>query len=67
MTRRMEGRESYRASHGTYPRGHGRWMFEMTSGTETQTYTHTGMYSEAQRAAFQAARNMNANTVRVMS
>ena len=67
MTRRMEGRESYRASHGTYPHGRGHWVFEMMTAYGVRTFEHTGMYSEACRAAKRAAREMMASSVRVMS
>lgn len=67
MTRRMEGRESYRASHGTYPRGHGHWMFEMMTTYGARTFEYTGMYTAACRAAQRAAKEANASTVRVMS
>jgi len=63
----MSGRESYRASHGTYPRGHGHWMFEMMTPYGVRTFEYTGMYSEATRQAFRAARQMMASSVRVMS
>ena len=67
MTQRMEGRENYRASHGTYPRGQGRWMFEMMTAYGARTFEYTGTYSQATREAFRAAREMMASSVRVMS
>ncbi len=51
----------YQASHSKAPRGWGRWVF--TVGGET--FTYTGHYGEAKRAAFEFARTRGVRVVTV--
>lgn len=49
----------YQFSHGRQPRGWGLWAFEVGG----ETFTYTGHYGEAKRAAFEFARSRGERVV----
>lgn len=55
---------TFQASHGTTPRGFGQWFFEVSTG---QTFTFTGKFSDAKKAAQEWARQNKFTDVKVMA
>ena len=42
--------DSYKWTHGA-PKGYGAWAFQIKIDGGSETYWHTGMYSDAKKAA----------------
>jgi hypothetical protein len=65
MTKPQIKTEQYQWSQGHTPRGRGMWVFELTGYTYAgvESFSHTGTYSEAKRAAIAKAREINASTI----
>lgn len=58
---------TYEFSHGRKPKGYGLWLFGLTfSGPSVQTFSHTGNYGDAKKAAVKAASEQGANAVEVL-